>query len=345
MLRPGESCRLPRGKMGTRMLLSVVIPVYNEVESLQPLVDALHTALDAQVIAWEVVFVDDGSTDNSLAYLEGLVQAQPTHCRVIAFRRNYGQTAAIAAGIAHARGDVIALMDADLQNDPADIPLMLARLTDGYDVICGWRLHRQDRLITRRLPSVAANWLIGRVTGVRLHDYGCTLKVFRRDILAGFHLYGEMHRFIPAYAVQEGARILEVPVRHHARRFGTSKYGLGRIRKVLLDLCTVRLLTTYATKPMYLFGGIGARLAGLGVLALIVLFIQPLLPQPLLPTASLLVLAVVLGISGLHALLLGLLAEMLMRTYHACAPQPPYRIRRVLTGETLDDQSLATPHA
>jgi glycosyltransferase involved in cell wall biosynthesis len=233
--------------------LSIIIPVYNEAESLQLLMQALSNALSPLAIAWEVVFVDDGSKDNSAAVLEKLAAENPANIRVVILRRNFGQTTAIAAGIDYAQGEVIVLMDADLQNDPADIPMMLAKLDEGYDVVSGWRVNRQDTFFTRTLPSRMANSLISWVTGVHLHDYGCTLKAYRREVITGFHLYGEMHRFIPVYANSVGARLVEVKVHHHARRFGKAKYGLERTLKVVLDLFTVKFLNSYVSTPIYLF--------------------------------------------------------------------------------------------
>ena len=235
------------------MYLSLVIPVYNEEESLPLLFDAIHKALDSLPRTWEVILVDDGSSDQSLNVLKTLAEKDPEHIRVVAFRRNFGQTAAMAAGIDHASGEIIVLLDADLQNDPADIPMMLEKLDEGYDVVSGWRVKRKDTFITRTLPSRMANGLISRVTGVELHDYGCTLKVYRREVLTGFKLYGEMHRFIPVFAHSVGAKIIEVPVNHHPRRFGETKYGLNRTLKVLLDLFTVKFLLDYSAKPIYLF--------------------------------------------------------------------------------------------
>src|SRR5512146_1149021 len=239
------------------MDLSIVIPVYNEEENIPLLYQALQDAMRPVPCCWEVVLVDDGSKDGSLAALEKVAAADPLHVRVVALRRNFGQTAAIAAGIDHSCGEIVVLLDADLQNDPADIPMMVEKIQAGYDVVSGWRVNRQDTYLTRTLPSNMANWLISTVTGVHLHDYGCTLKAYRREVITGFRLYGEMHRFIPVYANQVGARLLEIPVRHHARRFGKAKYGLERTLKVLLDLFTVKFLVAYANKPIYLFGGAG----------------------------------------------------------------------------------------
>jgi len=315
--------------------LSVVIPVCNEVESLPILHQQLHAALGPYPDPWEVIFVDDGSSDGSLALLEQLAAGDREHTTVIAFRRNYGQTAAMAAGFEHARGDVVIPMDADLQNDPADIPMLVAKIAEGYDVVSGWRRARQDTFLTRKLPSRLANGLISRLTGVHLHDYGCTLKAFRRELLAAFRLYGEMHRFIPVWARAAGARITEVPVQHHARKFGKTKYGLGRTVKVILDLCTVKLLTQFTTKPMYLFGKPGLTLLGAGALAVLAAPVagwgmrQPQAAWPLLQTGLL------VGILGFQCLLLGGLAELLMRTYFESQDKRPYTIRRVIEAHGL----------
>jgi glycosyltransferase involved in cell wall biosynthesis len=248
-MRPGEELEVD---------LSVVIPVFNEVENLKPLHHALSEALVGR--DYELVFIDDGSTDGSIEALNSLVQLDPGHTQVIELRRNFGQTAAIAAGIDHSSGEVIVTIDADQQNDPADIPLLMEKIEAGYDVVSGWRIDRQDKLLTRKIPSRVANWLISKVTGVRLHDYGCTLKAYRREVLQGFRLYGEMHRFIPAYAGWVGAKMIEIPVHHHSRKYGKAKYGLERTIKVILDLFTVKFLMSYGNKPIYLFGGAGAGL-------------------------------------------------------------------------------------
>src|SRR6266545_5513487 len=249
------------------MKLSLIIPVYNEEGNLLALYDAVECVMDGLQRPWEVVFVDDGSRDNSLSILHDLVKRAPEHVCVVAFRRNFGQTAAIAAGIDHSDGDTIILLDADMQNDPADIPMMLAKLDEGYDLVSGWRKDRKDNRLTRTIPSNVANGLISWVTGFHLHDYGCSLKAYRREALEGFRLYGEMHRFIPVFAHSVGARITELPVRHHARKFGKAKYGLERTIKVVLDLLTVKFLLDYSHKPMRLFGGTGMILIlGSGIL-------------------------------------------------------------------------------
>jgi glycosyltransferase involved in cell wall biosynthesis len=312
------------------MNLSLVIPIYNEEENLPLLFDVIQRVIPPLGKSWEVVFVDDGSRDKSASVLERLFEQDPLHIRVIEFRRNFGQTAAIAAGIAHARGDVIILLDADMQNDPADIPLLLAKLDEGYDLVSGWRRSRKDTFVTRTLPSIMANWLISQVTGVHLHDYGCTLKAYRREVLEGFHLYGEMHRFIPVFAHSVGARITEVEVHHHPRRFGKAKYGLERTLKVLLDLVTVKFLLSYANKPIYLFGGTGLGLIFASAALLFYLFIRRTLEGVPVFSSPLLQIGVMFFIIGFQSILLGLIAELLARTYHESQQKPTYRIRTVL---------------
>ncbi len=309
------------------MHLSLVIPVYNEQENLPLLFDAIHQTLDQLPHSWEVIFVDDGSQDESLNILRQLVERNPQHVRVIAFRRNFGQTAAIAAGIDHATGDIVILLDADLQNDPADIPLLLAKLEEGYDVVSGWRKNRQDNTLTRTIPSRLANALISWVTGVHLHDYGCTLKAYRREVLSGFRLYGEMHRFIPVYAHAVGARITEIVVRHHPRRFGKAKYGLERTIKVILDLFTVKFLLSYSNKPIYLFGGAGILLMGLSALMLLFLFIRRVFFSVAVLGSPFFQMSAMFFILGFQSVLMGLIAELLVRTYHEAQGKPTYTIR------------------
>lgn len=313
------------------MYLSIVIPVFNEFDSLELLHQSIHSSLKNQPdLTWEVIFVDDGSTDSSYQKLVDLSKIDPDHVVTVSFRRNFGQTAAIAAGIDHAEGDVIVLMDADLQNDPQDIPLMLEKIQEGYDVVSGWRVNRQDTFFTRTLPSRIANWLISTVTGVHLHDYGCTLKAYRKEVLTGFRLYGEMHRFIPAYASSVGARLIEMPVRHHARKFGKTKYGLMRTYKVVLDLFTVKFLLSYANKPIYLFGGTGVALIAISSAILIFLFVRrvwfaiPVLESPFFSMSIMFV------ILGFQSILMGLIAELLVRTYHESQHKPTYTIRQII---------------
>ena len=322
------------------MKVSVVIPVFNEAEGLPSLQASLSAALDALPHPSEVVFVDDGSRDNSAAVLEGFAETD-SRVSVIRLRRNYGQTAAMMAGIQHATGDVIIPMDADGQNDPADIPLLLAKLDEGYDVVSGWRQQREDKALTRRLPSVLANRLISFVMRVRLHDYGCTLKAYRREVLEDVRLYGEMHRFIPVFASWEGARVAEVAVRHHPRRFGVSKYGLGRVVRVLLDLLTLFFIGRAMDRPMQFFGKVGAcaLAASLGAFAwaLVLRFgfgtslIQTPLPM----------LAATLGLSGVLFLLLGIMAEIMSRIYYEAQGKPPYKIRSVVQHATVPPRLVA----
>lgn len=315
------------------MKVSVIIPVYNEMEILSELVTTLFSTLQDQSYSWEILFIDDGSSDGSFQHLKSIAEDNPEHIIVIALRRNFGQTAAIAAGIDHATGDVLVLMDADMQNDPTDIPLLLKKIDEGYDVVSGWRVNRKDNKITRVLPSRIANKLISWVTGVHLHDYGCSLKAYRKNILADFRLYGEMHRFIPAYAANVGAKITEVDVKHHPRRFGKTSYGMERTLKVVLDLFTVKFLISYSQKPLYLFGGLGLflLLGGIGILLFLLirrlgLGISPF-SSPLFPTSIMIV------VMGFQSILMGLIAELLVRTYHEAQDKPTYTIREIINEE------------
>ncbi len=313
------------------MKLTVVIPVFNEEESLPRLHQALHEALDSQAgLDWEVIYVDDGSRDGSLTALEKLAANDRLCTRVVQLRRNFGQTAAIAAGIDHSQGEVIVLLDADFQNDPADIPAMLEKIEAGADVVSGWRVKRRDTFVTRVLPSRMANWLISSVTGVHLHDYGCTLKAYRREVITGFRLYGEMHRFIPAYAYSVGAEIVEMPVRHHPRRWGKTKYGLMRTFKVLLDLFTVKFIISYANKPIYLFGGTGALMMVSSAITLLYLLVRRIAIGTSVTRSPLLTISVMFLIMGFQSILMGLIAELLLRTYHEAQKKPTYTVRKVL---------------
>lgn len=308
------------------MDVSIVIPVYCEEETIPLLYEAVTTALDPSGLCYEVICVDDGSTDRSFALLEQLAARDPRF-RVIRFRRNFGQTAAMAAGFDAARGEVVIPMDGDLQNDPGDIPLLLATLAEGFDVVSGWRKDRQDTFISRTLPSRIANALISRMTGVHLHDYGCTLKAYRREVLLGIGLYGEMHRFVPALASRVGARVTEIPVRHHPRRFGTSKYGISRTVRVVLDLITVRFLLSYATKPIQLFGkwGIYSLLLSL-VCGMTTLYMKFGLGTSM-NRNPLLLLTAFLAFMGVQFIALGLLGELNARTYHESQGKPIYVVR------------------
>lgn len=312
------------------MNLSLIIPVYNEEKNLPLLYQAIDQALRPLQNTWEVIFVDDGSHDGSFPVLSSLAERDPDHVRVLSFRRNFGQTAAISAGIDHACGEIIVLLDADMQNDPADIPMLLSKLDEGYDLVSGWRKDRKDNRLTRTIPSNLANGLISWTTGVHLHDYGCTLKAYRRDALEGFRLYGEMHRFIPVFAHAVGARITELPVRHHARKFGKAKYGLERTIKVLLDLFTVKFLLNYSNKPIYLFGGAGAVLMAIGGADLLYLFLRRSFFGTPVFTSPLLQVGVMFFIMGFQSILMGLIAELLARTYHESQQKPTYTIRKAI---------------
>ncbi len=315
--------------------LSVVIPVYNEEENIQLLHNSIREALSDVEKSWEVVYVDDGSSDDSLSFLEKIAAEDSGSTTVVALRRNFGQTAAIAAGIDFSQGEIIVLMDADMQNDPADIPLLLQKIDEGYDVISGWRRNRQDAFISRTFPSRIANWLISTVTGVHLHDYGCTLKAYKREVITDFKLYGEMHRFIPAYAHSVGAKITEVPVTHHPRKYGKTKYGINRTFKVILDLFTVKFLLSYANKPIYLFGGAGVLMMASSVFMLGFLFIRKLLFQTSVVQSSFFLIGIMLMILGVQSILMGLIAELLARTYHESQHKPIYTIRRVINERSL----------
>ena len=307
--------------------LSIVVPVYNEEESIPHLHAAIVAALDPTGRSWEVLYIDDGSSDGSFALLEGL-GAQDSRVKVIQFRRNFGQTAAMAAGFEHARGQVVLPMDADLQNDPRDIPKLLAKLEEGYDVVAGWREKRKDAALTVTLPSKIGNRIIGRVTGVQLHDYGCTLKAFRREIIEDIHLYGEMHRFLPAFAHQAGARITEMPVTHHARRWGTSKYNLSKTFRVVLDLLTVHFLAAYGTKPLYFFGRFAFLAFGLATAAIGWTAIQKLGFGVFVKDQPMFLIGIFFAIAGLQFLLFGVLAELNMRTYYESQRKPIYFVRK-----------------
>jgi len=311
--------------------LSLVIPVYNEEENLPILFNEVAKAMKPLKESWEVIFVDDGSRDKSLEVLRGLAE-KDKHVRVIVFRRNFGQTAAISAGIDRAKGEVVVLLDADLQNDPADIPMLLSKLDEGYDVVSGWRKDRKDNF-TRTLPSMIANGLISWVTGVHLHDYGCTLKAYRREVLDEFHLYGETHRFIPVFAHSVGARIAELPVHHHPRLHGKAKYGLERTMKVLLDLFTVKFLLSYGNKPIRLFGGTGLVLMLASFVTLVYLFARKIVASTSVTASPLLPLAIMFLILGFQSILMGLIAELLVRTYHESQRKPTYTVRQIIEGK------------
>ena len=311
------------------MKLSIVVPVYNEEQNLPELFDQILETMKNVAYDWDVTFVDDGSKDASAEVMKQLQARKPERVRNVIFRRNYGQTAAISAGIDHIDGDIGVLMDADLQNDPADIPLLLAELDKGYDVVSGWRKDRQDNTLTRTIPSRLANQLISSATGVRLHDYGCTLKAYRRDVLDNVNLYGEMHRFIPVYADDAGAKISEVVVHHHPRKHGKANYGLERTLKVVLDLVTVKFLMKYSKKPIYLFGGVGLGMMLIGLVLFVWLAIRRVITQIGVLTSPWFQIAVMLFLLGFIAILMGLIAELLVRTYFESQKKKTYTVREV----------------
>lgn len=328
---PGQDGAVPPRIPGSPGLastpyLSIVIPVYNEDESLRPMHAALLAALTPLGRPFECIYVDDGSRDGSFEVLRALAAEDPC-VKVVRFRRNFGQTAAMAAGFEHARGEVVFPIDADLQNDPKDIPRMLARLDEGYDIVAGWRQKRQDAYFTKTLPSRIANRLIGRITGVVLHDYGCTLKACRAEVLRDVHLYGEMHRFLPVFAHLAGARITEMAVAHHPRRFGVSKYTLSKAFRVVLDLLTVRFLAAYATKPIYFFGQFAFTSFGVSTVAMAWTLIQKFGFGVFVKDQPMFQIGIFFGIAGLQFLLFGLLAEMNMRTYYESQGKPTYFVR------------------
>jgi glycosyltransferase involved in cell wall biosynthesis len=309
--------------------LSVVIPLHDEAENVQPLLEELGRVLDGIGRSAEIVVVDDGSTDRSFGLLAALAAEEP-RLRVVRLARNYGQTAALAAGIEHARAPVVVTMDADLQNDPADIPLLLSALTEDVDLVNGWRTPRQDPWLTRRLPSRLANALISLVTGTSLHDYGCTMRVIRTALAKELQLYGELHRFIPALAADLGAHVTEMQVRHRPRRYGRSKYGLSRTLRVVLDLLTVKFLSGYSTRPIQLFGLVGLVCAGAGLGLTAYLGFQRLVFGTPLADRPVVLLALLMAVVGVQFVSIGLLGEMLVRTYHESQAKPIYRVRELV---------------
>ena len=309
--------------------LSLVIPVFNEEENLTELINRLEGSVRKTGKAYELIFIDDGSEDRSREIIAQKAE-KDSRVKLIVLRRNYGQTAALSAGFDAASGEIIIPLDGDLQNDPDDIPLMLDTLAQGFDLVSGWRKERKDAFLSRRFPSMVANWIISFLSGVRLHDYGCTLKAYRKEYIKGIRLYGEMHRFLPIYASWNGAKIIELPVRHHHRKAGKSKYGITRTFKVIMDLITVKFLGGYATKPLYFFGGVGSIMllgsvvSGLGVLHQKIFLGVSMIKTPLL------LLTVLLILLGVMLIMLGLLAELTVRTYHESQDKPIYMIKKAM---------------
>ena len=308
--------------------LTVVVPVRNESKNVEQLHRELTETLGAWGRSYEIIIIEDGSTDDTFDVLARLQSSDP-HLRVLRFRRNFGQTAAFAAGFAHARGEFIVTADGDLQNDLRDIPSMVERLESGYDIVCGWRRDRKDVFLTRRLPSMIANWLISRATGVKLHDYGCSLKLFRAEVVKPLKLYGEMHRFIPAIASERGVRIAEQVVNHRARQHGVSKYGLSRTIRVILDLLTVKFLLSYSTRPLQIFGLVGIVMGAIGVAITSWLAYVRLFGNQAIGDRPLLLFGILLIFTGVQLLTLGLLAELQSRTYHESQDKPTYVIREI----------------
>jgi glycosyltransferase involved in cell wall biosynthesis len=309
--------------------LSIVIPIYNEGENIEPLVRSTEKVMGSLGRHWELIFVDDGSTDGTYEKLRAICREYP-FVRLIRLRRNFGQTAAMSAGFDHARGNILITLDGDLQNDPEDIPALLRLLEEGYDIVNGWRKDRKDAWFTKVLPSKMANWIIGRMTGVRLHDYGCSLKVYRSEVIKGIQLYGELHRFIPALAMIHGARITETPVRHHPRLKGKSKYTLAKAFRVLMDLAIVLFLKSFGQKPFHIFGWVGLILflAGIGIDG--TLAMQKILMGTELSGRPMLLFGTLLILAGLQLFSVGIVAEIQVRTYHESQGKPIYTIREII---------------
>ena len=326
-------------KTTQRPYVSLVIPVFNEAENLAELHRELVDALEKSSRAFEVIFIDDGSADSSWTVLRSL-QQKDGRIKLIRLRRNFGQTAALAAGFDYARSEIIISLDADLQNDPKDIPSLIRKIEEGYDIVNGWRRKRKDKFLSRRVPSIIANQLISRLTRVRLHDYGCTLKAFRSEVIKNIKLYGELHRFIPAIASQLGVRIAEVEVSHRPRKHGKSKYSLFRITKVILDMLTVKFLLSYSTRPLQIFGLLGLGSGLLGFIISLWLSYQRLALKISVANRPLLLLGVLLIVIGIQFITLGLLAEIMVRAYHESSGKTIYVIREVIDSETEGGASI-----
>ena len=315
--------------------VSIVVPLLNEADNLLPLYESIRESMGEGNWTWEVIFVDDGSTDDTFQILKQL-HGRDERVRVVRLRRNFGQTAALAVGFDIARGQTIVSLDGDLQNDPKDIAPLLQKLEEGYDVVSGWRTDRHENFWMRRLPSKLANWLISKTTGIYLHDYGCTLKAYRAEVIKELRLYGEMHRFIPALIGGTGACVTELPVRHHPRRCGQSKYGIFRTVRVLLDLLTVKFWLTSLTNPLYFFGKIGLVTGGAGVAICFYLASLKIFWGHALSQRPLLLLGVMLAIIGVQFICMGILAEVLVRTYHESSQKPTYAIQEILDSQSTE---------
>ncbi|MDD3520868.1 MAG: glycosyltransferase family 2 protein [Actinomycetota bacterium] len=309
--------------------LSVVIPVYNEKQSLEHLYENLNAVLPKIGKSYEVILIDDGSSDGSFIELKKIHEKNNNY-KIIRFRKNFGQTPAMSAGFDYARGEVIITLDADLQNDPEDIPLLLEKMDEGYDIVSGWRAKRQDKAISRKLPSRIANWLIARLTRVHIHDYGCTLKAYSRDVVKNVELYGEMHRYIPAVASWMGISVTEVKVNHHSRKFGKSKYGISRTIRVILDIITIKYLLSYSQRPIQIFGLLGLFTGTAGFIITIYLIIMRLFFQMSLADRPLFTLSIFMIFIGVQLITMGILAELIMRTYHEASGKPTYAVKEII---------------
>jgi glycosyltransferase involved in cell wall biosynthesis len=318
------------------MKLSIVIPIYNEAENIKPLYEELKKVLeelkDKENYEYEIIFIDDGSTDGSFQILEEIAKEDKT-VKIVKFRRNYGQTAALYAGFHYATGDIIITMDGDLQNDPKDIPRLLEKIKEGYDIVSGWRKNRKDAFITRILPSKIANWLISKITGVKLHDYGCTLKAYKKEIAKNYRLYGDMHRFLPAVAKSFGVKVAEIVVNHRPRIYGRSKYGIWRTIRVILDILLVKFLNDYMNKPLYVFGSIGLGLSSLGFLILLYLSLEKIIKGVSIGGRPLLILGVLLFLTGIQFISTGILAELIIRTYYESRNEKPFKVEKLINFE------------
>lgn len=318
---------LKKSKAGTD--LSVVIPIYNEKESIAKLYKKLDKTLSGMNLEYEVLLIDDGSTDGTLDELVKIHNKNKSY-KIISFRKNFGQTSAISAGFDFTSGKIVITLDADLQNDPSDIPILLKKLNKGYDIVSGWRMNRKDRAVTRKFPSMVANRLISKLTGVHLHDYGCTLKAYRREVIENIDLYGEMHRYIPAIASWMGVRVAEVPVRHHSRKYGKSKYGFSRTIKVILDIITVKFLLSYSQRPIQIFGLLGLSSSAVGFIMTVYLIIMRIFFNQSLSERPLFILSIFMIFIGIQLITMGLLAEVLMRVHHEVQNRPTYVIKEMI---------------
>jgi len=309
--------------------LSVIIPVYNERENISYLYENLNKVLPTLGKKYEVILIDDGSTDGTFNELVK-IHEQNSNYKIVKFRKNFGQTPAMSAGFDYANGEIIITLDADLQNDPKDIPLLIEKMNEGYDIVSGWRINRQDKAMSRKLPSKIANWLIAKLTGVRIHDYGCTLKAYSRDVVKNIELYGEMHRYIPAVASWMGISVAEVPVHHHSRKFGKSKYGISRTIRVILDIIILKYLLSYSQRPIQIFGLIGLFTGAVGGIITIYLIIMRLFFNAALSSRPLFTLSIFMIFIGVQLITMGILGELLMRTYHEASGKPTYAIRQII---------------